>query len=168
VPSKSWDADFARTATWARLRHLETGRSFVFLNTHVDYQPQALKRSAQVLGKWIERTVGRVPIIVAGDFNADKRSAAYRRLTRSGTLRDVFRQVRVPKTDEGTFHGYGSVDPPPSIDWILVSRHFTVVGADVDRYRKEDRFPSDHYPVTAVLGWKRSSSKHRDTGAEQD
>jgi endonuclease/exonuclease/phosphatase family metal-dependent hydrolase len=163
VPSKSWDADFARTATWAELRHLETGRSFVFLNTHVDYQPQALKRSAQVLGKWIGRTVRRVPIIVTGDFNADKRSPAYppvyRRLTRGGLLRDVFREGNVRRADEGTFHGYGSLDPPLSIDWILVSRHFTVVSADVDRHHTENRFPSDHYPVTTLVGWKRSRQR---------
>ena len=157
VPSKSWDADFARTATWAELRHLETGRSFVFLNTHVDYQPQAVKRSAQLLGKWIERIVRRVPIVVTGDFNADKRSPAYHRLTRSGLLRDVFGHGRVRKADAGTFHGYGSVDPPPSIDWILVSRHFKIVSADVDRYVETTLFPSDHYPVTAVLRWKRSA-----------
>jgi endonuclease/exonuclease/phosphatase family metal-dependent hydrolase len=158
VPSKSWDADFTRTATWAELRHLETGRSFVFLNTHVDYQPQALKRSAQVLGKWIERTVRRVPVIVTGDFNADKRSPAYRRLTRSGMLRDVFRKGNVLRADGGTFHGYGSLDPAPSIDWVLVSRHFIAVSADIDRYVEKSQFPSDHYPVTAVLGWKRKST----------
>jgi endonuclease/exonuclease/phosphatase family metal-dependent hydrolase len=157
VPSKSWDADFARTATWAELRHRDTGRSLVFLNTHVDYQPQALKRSAQVLGKWIERTVRRMPIIVTGDFNADKRSPVYRRLTRGGALLDVFRQSSGPTTDEGSFHGYGTMIPPASIDWILISRHFAVVSAEVDQYVERNRFPSDHYPVETTLRWKRST-----------
>ena len=51
--SKSWGAAFARTATWAELRHVETGRSLVFLNTHVDYVPRASRYSAHLIGKWI-------------------------------------------------------------------------------------------------------------------
>lgn len=74
-------------------------------------------------------------------------------MTHRGLLLDVAHQVNLPRADEGSFHGYGSVDPPTPIDWILVSPHFTVVSADVDRYREQDRFPSDHYPVTAVLDW---------------
>jgi endonuclease/exonuclease/phosphatase family metal-dependent hydrolase len=46
------------------------------------------------------------------------------------------------------------VDKPTSIDWILASDHFAVVEAGVDRYSEGPRFPSDHYPVTAVLRWK--------------
>jgi endonuclease/exonuclease/phosphatase family metal-dependent hydrolase len=41
-----------------------------------------------------------------------------------------------------------------SIDWILVSDHFRVLDAQIDRSRQGNLFPSDHYPITAVLDWK--------------
>jgi endonuclease/exonuclease/phosphatase family metal-dependent hydrolase len=152
--SKSWGAAFARTATWARLRHRRTGRTLLFLNTHVDYEPDAVKQSGQLLKRWLDRTTDRVPAIVTGDFNADKQSLAYRRLTRGGLLRDAFRAgTPAVKKDEGSFHGFGSLDPPTPIDWILVSRPFVVVAAHVDQTRDGNRFPSDHYPVTAVFAW---------------
>ena len=47
----------------------------------------------------------------------------------------------------------GQGDPAPSIDWVLVSSHFSVISADVDRHVEKRLFPSDHYPVTAVLRW---------------
>ena len=40
------------------------------------------------------------------------------------------------------------------IDWILVSDHFRVLDAQIDRTRVGNLFPSDHYPVMAVLDWK--------------
>jgi endonuclease/exonuclease/phosphatase family metal-dependent hydrolase len=160
VPSKSWGAAFARTVTWTELRHTRTGRSMMFLNTHFDYQPEATVRSAQLLGAWISRAMPRMPVIVTGDFNAGKRSSAYRHLTRSRSgLRDVLREQRVPGRDAGSFHGYGTVNPPEAIDWILVSREFTVVSGTVDRHRDRERYASDHDPVTAVIGIRRRVSE---------
>jgi endonuclease/exonuclease/phosphatase family metal-dependent hydrolase len=151
VPSRSWDAAFGRTATWAHLRHRPTGRSLMFLNTHLDYEQEAGTRSADLLQTWIEKAVRRCPVIVTGDFNANKRSSVYRRLTASGSVRDVFKETRIGRTNGGSFHAYGTVTPPQAIDWILVSRHFSVVSAAVDRYREGGQFASDHDPVIAVL-----------------
>jgi endonuclease/exonuclease/phosphatase family metal-dependent hydrolase len=126
-------------------------RALVFVNAHVDYEPEATTRSAQLLATWIQRRAHRLPAIVTGDFNADKESRAYRRLTRGRVLRDVFRERSGPAVDEGSFHAYGSLQPNVPIDWILASRHFAIVAADVDREQNGNRFPSDHHPVTAVL-----------------
>jgi endonuclease/exonuclease/phosphatase family metal-dependent hydrolase len=154
VASKSWGAAFARTATWAELRHVETGRTLVFLNTHVDYRREARTKSAQLLARWVARARRRLPVIVAGDFNAGKRSAAYRHLTRRGVLRDVFREPGVSSADDGSFHGFGTVDPPAAIDWILVGGPFVVDTAVVDRTCQAGRATSDHYPVTATVEWE--------------
>jgi endonuclease/exonuclease/phosphatase family metal-dependent hydrolase len=41
---------------------------------------------------------------------------------------------------------------PPST--VLVSGHFRVLAAEIDRSRHGHLFPSDHYPLTAVLDWQ--------------
>ena len=152
--SKSWDSVFARTATWVELRERASGRALVFLNTHFDYQPQAIDAAAQLLARWVDETLAARPVIVTGDFNADKTLAAYLRLTASGRLVDAHRAGRAGGADEPTFHGFGQPGALTAIDWLLVSEHFEVAAAAVDTYQAAGLYPSDHYPLTAVLTWK--------------
>jgi endonuclease/exonuclease/phosphatase family metal-dependent hydrolase len=152
--SQSWGSIFPRTATWVELVHQGSNRVLIFLNTHFDYEPSAIEESAKLLGKWIRTTTGTRPIIVTGDFNAEKNSTAYLQLTEKSALRDVYRQVQTGDGNEGTFHGFGREAVSKPIDWMLVSAHFEVLDAEIDRYHKDDLYPSDHYPVTAILDWK--------------
>ena len=150
--SVSWGSTFPRTATWVQVVHLNSGRELVFLNTHFDYVPSAVGESARLLRGWIAKTTESRPVIVTGDFNADKNSSAYHQLTQDSKLMDVFRQVHTADEDEATFHGYGQTGE--SIDWILASDSFEAVSAKIDRYHADDLYPSDHYPLHAELNWK--------------
>lgn len=150
--SISWDAMFPRTATWAELVHRATGRALIFLNTHFDLNPMAIDGAARLLRHWVERTAARLPVIVTGDFNAVKGSAAYRLLADGRTLVDAWGQVAAPAADEGTFHGYGLPITLP-IDWLLVSPSFAVREVVIDRTRRGNLFPSDHFPLWAALEW---------------
>ncbi len=152
--SKSWDAVFARTAVWVELRHRGSGRPLTFLNTHFDYMPQAIQGAAQQLRAWAEETARHRALIVTGDFNADKNSAAYRELTADGLLRDAHRLANPGAPDEPTFHGYGNPAELSPIDWLLVSRHFGVNSAAVDCIHEGSLYPSDHYPITAEVDWQ--------------
>ena len=151
--SKSWGSTFPRTVIWAKLVHQKSGREFIFLNTHFDYKPSAIDGSAQLLQQWITQAIDKHPIILTGDFNADKNSSAYKQLTTEAKLTDVYRQVN-SNNDEGTFHRFGKADELTSIDWALVSNQFEVVSAEIDRYHEGNLYPSDHFPVIALLDWK--------------
>lgn len=152
--SISWESTFARTVTWARLVHRATGHTLTFANTHFDYHPAAIDGAAHCLHQWLTEVQPTAPVILTGDFNAEKDSAAYHRLTT--TLGDAYRQAHPNPGHEATFHAFGQAHAMTAIDWILVSPHFTVLQASVDRSQPEGRFPSDHYPVLAVLGWRDS------------
>jgi endonuclease/exonuclease/phosphatase family metal-dependent hydrolase len=67
---------------------------------------------------------------------------------------DVYRQVHPMYEDEGTFHGFGQIEKPTPIDWMLASNSFEAVSAEIDRYHAENIYPSDHYPVCTILKWK--------------
>ena len=152
--SMSWGSAYPRTATWARLAWRRTGGVVVFVNTHFDYEPAAIGGNARCLHRWFDRFDRETPLIVTGDFNAAKDSEAYRILTGAGGLLDAFRQVRPTGGDEATFHAFGQPEQPTDIDWILVSDHFNVRETLIDRSRQGKLFPSDHYPVAAILDWK--------------
>ncbi len=152
--SLSWGTAFPRAAAWVQLVHLVSDRQFFFLNTHFDYTPSAVENSAQVIRAWVTRAAETYPIIVTGDFNADKDSVAYRLLIEKTPLQDVYRQIHPNHEDEGTFHGFGQEGKPSPIDWILASDSFEAVSAKIDRYHTESVYPSDHFPVHAELEWR--------------
>jgi endonuclease/exonuclease/phosphatase family metal-dependent hydrolase len=155
--SKSWGSAYPRTVTWARLACQPTGAVLTYVNTHFDFEPAAaIDGNAKVLHQWLDLLRGETPLIVTGDFNTDRESSAYRLLTSDGALTDAFRQVHPSGEDEATFHAYGRPEPEEmtAIDWILVSGHFRVLDARIDRFRQGNLFPSDHYPITTVLDWK--------------
>ena len=152
--SISWGSTFPRTATWVQLIHQESGREFIFLNTHFDYEPSAIEKSAQLLKRWITQNKEKHPIIVTGDFNADKASVAYQTLALETGLSDAYRQIYPDDKEAGTFHGFGQIEKPTPIDWILVSDHFKASTVQIDRFHEGNLYPSDHYPVTASLHWE--------------
>jgi endonuclease/exonuclease/phosphatase family metal-dependent hydrolase len=150
--SVGWDAMFPRTASWVELVHRLTGRALLFLNTHFDLMPAAIDGAARQLRDWLDREAARLPVIVSGDFNAVKTSAAYRLLADGSTLVDAGRQAGAADDDEGTVHAFGQMDTLP-IDWILVSPSFVVRATAIDRTRQGDLYPSDHYPLLGMLEW---------------
>jgi endonuclease/exonuclease/phosphatase family metal-dependent hydrolase len=151
--SRSWDSLFPRTAIWAELTHRATGRELAFLNTHFDLMPEAIVASARLVRQWAERTAARLPLVVCGDFNAGKESAAYALLTDGPPLADAWRQANAAGDDDTSFHAFGQADPPTAIDWILISRPLQATEAAIDRAHRGELYPSDHYPLTAVLRW---------------
>ncbi len=153
--SMSWGSTYPRTVSWARLASQSTGTVLTYVNTHFDFEPPAaIDGNAKVLRHWLDQIRRSTPLIVTGDFNANKDSQAYRLLTGDNALIDTFRQVHGREKDESTFHAFGRPEEMEAIDWILVSDHFRVLDAQIDRSYQGNLFPSDHYPVTAMLDWK--------------
>jgi len=150
--SKSWGSTFARTVTWVELFHLPSQRTLTFSNTHFDYESSAIDGAARFLRTWLSDAIKKSPVILTGDFNADKDSFAYRTLTGAG-LTDAYRAAGGDAGSEGTFHGFGTVEKIVPIDWVLVSEHFHATESHVDRTETGERFPSDHYPVLTTLRW---------------
>jgi endonuclease/exonuclease/phosphatase family metal-dependent hydrolase len=152
--SVSWGGKFPRTVTWARLRPASTlAGELVFLNTHFDYgNAQVLRQSARLLRRRLDR-LGPTPLILTGDFNAAKDQPPYRILLRgcpffSRPLVDPHARLAGPT---GTLHSYGRLPQPLAIDWILVSKAFRPLSADIDGYHEGGLYPSDHYPLLATV-----------------
>lgn len=150
--SKSWDSMFPRVASWARLRDLKAGgRKLLFVNTHFDHRGvQARIEAAKILRDFVSKRGG--PAIVSGDFNSGPGSAPYTSLLEA-KLSDTLLALH-PEPAEGTAHPFTGRPVTPRIDWILCSPAFDVKEAGVDRRATEGRYPSDHFPVTAVVAWK--------------
>ncbi len=154
--SRSWGNRIPRIVTWARLVHKGTGRPVFVYNTHFDHQSaRSRELSARLLLSRINERSPRDPVIVTGDFNAAEQEPPIRllkdaRLTGGSRLLDSYRVVDA-EGPAGTFHGFTGRDDGRKIDYVFCTDDFTVVSAQIIRLHRNGRYPSDHYPVDAIL-----------------
>lgn len=148
--SISWDHPFPRMVTWGRFERLRDGRRFTIVNTHFPYRPEdgpAREKAAAKVAAFVAALPAGEPAAVTGDFNDEPESGAHRILTTE--LTDSW--VAGSRSDAGTYHGFTGI-AERRIDWIL-TRGFKVKRATIDRARTGGRYPSDHFPVIATLGF---------------
>jgi endonuclease/exonuclease/phosphatase family metal-dependent hydrolase len=164
--SKSWDSSLARVATWVKLRDAaDDGRELCFLNTHWDHRgDRARVESAAIIRRWLAAHAAGMPAIVTGDFNVTEEHQAYRTMIaergEGPWLRDAYRQAHPEsQPDEATFHGFRGNKRGRRIDFVLGAAEFRVTEADILRASRDGRYPSDHYPLTAVLHRSRRPAK---------
>jgi endonuclease/exonuclease/phosphatase family metal-dependent hydrolase len=163
--STSWGNRITRICTWARLEDRRSGRLFSVYNVHLDHESQPSREaSARLLADRLASRPAGEPAIVLGDFNAGEDNPARRLLTATGAIEsegdslsspalvDSYRLLRPPSDGEGTFNGFAGDTTGERIDAILVSGDWMVLGATIDRIHRDGLYPSDHFPVTAVLG----------------
>ena len=132
-------------------------QEILFVNTHFDHKGKnAREESARLLRTKVEQLTENRPAILVGDFNATEDDRPYVELVAKADaalhLVDSFREVHPKRTaDEGTAHEFTGKRTRGRIDWILHSTHLKSVSCEIVYTAQEKRFPSDHFPVVAVL-----------------
>lgn len=155
--SKSWDSALPRIVTWVRLRDRESpARELLWLNTHWDHRGrQARIESGKIIRRWIDQHAGNAVVLVTGDLNVNEDHAGVQAmLAEEGVprLADLYRQAHPDaQPEESTFGGFRGTTTGKRIDFILGSAELRVTDADIVRASRDGRYPSDHYPVTAVV-----------------
>ena len=148
-PSKGWDAECFRTATWALMKDKKTGKKFYFVNTHLDHKgTEAQKNGLKlIVDRIAEINPDGLPMVLTGDFNIEPKNPALKDLdARMQNARNI-----AEKTDDhATYNGWGKSST--MIDYIYVSGFSSCPEYQTVTKRYEDRkFISDHYPVFARL-----------------
>jgi endonuclease/exonuclease/phosphatase family metal-dependent hydrolase len=168
VGSRGWDAALPRIVTWARLKDKSAaGRAILYFNTHWDHMGKTARlESGKLMRRRVEEQVAKeraadkgtgLGVLITGDFNSTEDTDAYRALIgKDGgadpRLADAFREAHPDrKPDEASFHAFSGKREGSRIDFILHSPDWTVKRAEIDHTDKDGRYPSDHFPVTAVL-----------------
>jgi endonuclease/exonuclease/phosphatase family metal-dependent hydrolase len=161
--SKSWDSSLPRMVSWVQLSDLSNnGAKFIFLNTHFDHQgPIARLESARLIRKRAEEIMGKaLPFIITGDFNTTEDGQPYQELTTGSEgnqtpIVDSFRQANPQRTPhESSSSRWVGKREGTRIDWVLHSREFTTLQSIINYTNDDGRYPSDHYPVQAILRLK--------------
>ena len=149
-------------------RCLESGSSFLHVNTHLDHVSEraSVEGNRLILGQTEEALAnhGNPPTLVTGDFNCKPGSPAYQVFTEAGFLDTFHAAGNEDAEDVYTFHAFkgrhlsrGDTDKPTGrIDWILIrddGRRVEVRSHEIlhDGDEAAGRYPSDHYLVLAEL-----------------
>ncbi|MDD4636808.1 MAG: endonuclease/exonuclease/phosphatase family protein, partial [Bacteroidales bacterium] len=157
VGVKGWDAACERIATWAILKDNDTGKKFLFLNTHLDHKGLIARREGAklILKKANELSKG-YPVIVTGDFNATLAEEPIQILTdknNPGHLTDSKEKAELKYGPEWTCHSFGRtpVENRSTIDYIFIKGNFSVLKHGVLSENAGTLYPSDHSPVMATI-----------------
>lgn len=152
IASKSWGNNITRICTWVRLHDKILDKDFYYFNVHLDHESQqSREKSAELLmNKINEKTL---PVILSGDFNCGDENPAIKIVISKGLI-DTYRSVNEKQPDEGTFNSFKGEIDGDKIDFIFASKIFNVVQSEIVRTSYNGKFPSDHFPVTAVIGFK--------------
>jgi endonuclease/exonuclease/phosphatase family metal-dependent hydrolase len=158
-PSLGWDATCCnRICSWVYLQDIKSGKKFYFFNAHYDHQGVvAWQESSKLILQKIKEIAGSNPVIFTGDLNGSHQAGWYQTLATSGTLRDSYNDVKNPYINNASFSGFRFSSRNHNyeiIDHIFLSRQFTAQkwGVLTDSYF--GKFPSDHFPVMAVVTLK--------------
>jgi endonuclease/exonuclease/phosphatase family metal-dependent hydrolase len=152
--SKSWKTACTRVCTWGRFRDNRTDRTFYMFNTHLDHVSQeAREKGIALILQRIEQRSKRDPVFLTGDFNAGEDNTAINKVTKTN-LRDSFRVLKPDAKPAGTFNSWKGKTDGAKIDYVFVPEGMRVLEAEILHDNKDGRYPSDHYPVTAIVEWK--------------
>lgn len=152
--SKSWDAAITRIVTHGRFYDKASKSEIVIFNTHFDHQGvEARQHSAELLLQLVgaARSVSETPIIVTGDFNAERSEKTYETML----LKYLF-DTKPDDDNTGTYCGFevGAM-PCKTIDYIFASAEWNSKNYKVIRDNDGKYYPSDHLPVIAELEIKK-------------
>ena len=151
--SKGWDAACIRICSWAKLEEKETGKQFVFMNTHLDHVGQvAMQKGAELIAARAAEIAPDLPVILTGDFNVTPDSAPCAAVKAGGfrDCRDIAKKTDMNKT----YHGFTSgTEGLAVIDYVFVKGDIDVKRFKVYKKKLDAHFPSDHFPVIAELSF---------------
>ena len=157
--SKYSDSNQYRTMTYVILKEKQTGKQFLFVNTHLDYRSSEETRVKQidVLAALIKKVnKDNLPFVVLGDFNTTmdtSGSAVVNFLWKNPNI-DLTSKVAESKGDKGPtlIEGKFTLRHPYVFDYIFVTpdlvytKYYTVVNNIFN-----GKYPSDHLPVLAQI-----------------
>jgi endonuclease/exonuclease/phosphatase family metal-dependent hydrolase len=155
--SKSWGNRIPRIVTWAAFADKKTGFEILVFNTHFDHQSQPSRlKSAMAVSRLIADQAGDAPVVLMGDLNAGENNAAIKYLkAENGSepvrLVDTFRVLHPDAKEVGTFNGFRGRTDGDKIDYVFAKPTTHVKSAEIVRTHEGERYPSDHFPVSAIL-----------------
>ena len=168
--SKHWGNNITRITTWALLRDRGSDERFWLYNLHLDHESQpsrersvaflleehqrrsASQRASDATAAELGGAQSEPRLMIMGDFNSNETNPAYRAALAAG-LRSAYRVIDPSTGDRSTFTGFKDTPDWQTgvIDHILIDNRWQVIDTGIDMRKFGPLWPSDHFPVWAIL-----------------
>ena len=150
VPSKGWDAACYRTVTKAVFHDRQSGKNFVYFNTHLDHMGKiARAESARLISALISRGCSDMPVILGGDMNSTIEDRIFASFYKAGL--QPARDLTPNSSHIDTYTGFGK-DKSSLIDQFFV-KHLSVLQFRTLNGDYGVPYISDHYPIEIVIAF---------------
>jgi len=154
-PGKGWDATCCnRICSWVQLQDIASKKKFYFFNVHFDHQGVIARiESAKLMIEKIKEIAGNNPVVFTGDLNGGRNSDCYKYISNAGIIKDSHELAAFPYENNASFNSFRTPRGMEVIDHIFVTKQFKVKkwGILTDTYF--GKYPSDHFPVMAVVNF---------------
>lgn len=161
--SRAYFAMFPRICTVCEVYADVLQQKIRVFNTHFDHIcGPARTLGVKIILEYMHRLneQEKLPTILMGDLNAHPRSKPIRILTEN---RHSYADIHLtslytaPCAEQihSTYHGFHGKTHGEPIDYIFVSEEWEIQNAYVNTFSAGGQYPSDHYPLVAVLGLKK-------------
>lgn len=152
--SVSWDSSLTRMATMLKFTHKPSSRPLVFVNTHLDHKgEQARQQGIGVIDAQTAAYAPDLPLILTGDFNAAGGLSKPHAIAIEKGFKDSWIETADKKGPPVTWSNFEAPKPGTDsrIDWIMYKGNIKPLSCETMTYNENGRYPSDHFPVLAVL-----------------
>ena len=155
VASNTWDAACNRVCTWITLTDRKTKRNVAVYNAHYDHKSvKARENSPRVIvEQMLVNKHDEHALVLMGDFNSGPASPQMTYLF-DGKAPLTFHNTLPAEQSKtsSTYSGWKGRKEGRQIDYILVSGDdHKVDSGEIHRIHRDNRYPSDHYPVSAKV-----------------
>lgn len=141
--SLGWDGACVRMASWALLRHKESGKKILAINTHLDHVGAVARREGvNLILEKLKTLAPGIPAVVTGDFNSGPASAPVKHITDRTLPFHLVDSRKIAHRTEGpqwTFHDF---DRQPLTDRLIIDYIFVTPGVKIDSYEIIPTTPS--------------------------
>lgn len=151
----SWGASLPRIFTVAKFRMKYNDSVFYIINTHFDHiSENARYESSKLITRYIEKNMSNKPVIITGDFNGEPEERFYKVLSKK--FNSVVEESKDHTGPIATFPKVELDEIPEQenmseIDYIFINNKITVEKTKIMINRFNNCYPSDHFPISAVI-----------------
>lgn len=142
-----------RISTWAVMTHLQSGRQFFYLNSHLSLYSAAQEKEVRLIASQVaELNTGNLPVVLSADWNLEEDSSIMSPITSQFMSA---RQTASVTDNYATYHWWGTEDKK-KLDHIFYSGFSNCSLFKTVRQKWNNMYISDHYPVYVLLNFKNS------------
>lgn len=159
IGSSIWYSVYPRICTTALIK-LEDNNIVRVYNTHLDFLfPKAREYGLKKIGEYMEKQHEKddYPAILMGDLNSTPNSKIIKNFLDGKYNKRKFIAVQENKKEiykMTTLSKFKERKRGLHIDYIFVTEEFNVKNTEIIYFNKNNKYPSDHYPIMAELELK--------------